>query len=69
MDLEQRMNRAEETLVSITSVLLSHGERLDDYFRALHESREDFEFKINAIIDLQLKNEAGILTSRDETSA
>jgi hypothetical protein len=33
---------------------------LEDYYKALRESREDFNFKMNALIDAQIKNEAEI---------
>ncbi len=41
-------------------ILVIHGERLDDYYAKMHASREDFEFKMNALIDAQIKNESEI---------
>ena len=45
-------------------LLVSHDERLEDYFNALNherqereESRKDFEFKLNALIDSQIRNQ------------
>ena len=57
---EERIKRVEEAIVIMKDLLVSHNERLEDYFRALHESREDFNFKLNALIDAQIKNEVGI---------
>lgn len=31
-----------------------------NFYNALRESREDFEFKMNALIDAQIKNESKI---------
>ncbi|HXG83542.1 MAG TPA: hypothetical protein VNI84_05880 [Pyrinomonadaceae bacterium] len=46
-------------------LLVSHNERLEDYFTALNkervereESRRDFDFKMNALISAQLQNES-----------
>jgi translation elongation factor EF-1beta len=41
-------------------LLVSHDERLENYFFALQESREDFNFKLNALIEAQMRNETGI---------
>src|SRR5258706_12765834 len=60
MELEKRVDRVEDAILAIRDLLLRHDERLDDYFRALTGSREDFDFKLNALIDAQLKNEAEI---------
>jgi hypothetical protein len=60
MSDEERIERVEEAIVIMKDLLVSHDERLENYFRALHESREDFNFKLNALIDAQIKNEVGI---------
>jgi uncharacterized protein with FMN-binding domain len=45
-------------------LLVSHDERLEGYFNALNsersereESRKDFDFKLNALIDAQIRNQ------------
>ena len=60
MSIEKRMDRVEEAILIMKDLLVSHDERLEDYFRALCESREDFEFKSNALIDSQIRNESEI---------
>lgn len=41
-------------------LIVSHDERLENYLRALQQSREDFEFELNALIDAQMGNETEI---------
>ena len=60
MSIEKRVETVEEAILIMKDLLVSHDERLEDYFRALHESREDFNFKLNALIDAQMRNEVGI---------
>ncbi len=60
MNMEKRMDRVEEAVLIMKDLLVRHDERLEDYFIALHESREDFNFKINALIDAQIRNETDI---------
>ncbi len=65
MSIEERVSRVEEAILILRDLNLNHNERLDDYFRALRESREDFEFKMNAVIDAQMQNEADIRGLKD----
>jgi hypothetical protein len=60
MGLEERVNKIEEAILIMKNLLENHDERLEDYYKALRESREDFNFKMNALIDAQIKNEAEI---------
>lgn len=74
MSLEQRVDKIEEAILIMKNLVVSHENRLDghgqrlddhkqqlnDYYKAMRESREDFEFKLNALIDAQIQNEAGI---------
>jgi hypothetical protein len=71
MGLEERVNKIEEAILIMKNLLVNHDERLEDYYKALRESREEFElnlresredfnFKMNALIDAQIKNEAEI---------
>lgn len=60
MSLEKRIDRIEEAILLLKDLNINHNERMDDYFKALRDSREDFEFKMNALIDAQLRNESEI---------
>lgn len=60
MSDDARIKRVEDAIMIIKDSIVNHGEQLEDYFRALRESREDFEFKLNALIDAQMRNEVGI---------
>ncbi len=69
MSLEIRVEKIEEAIGIMKHLLVSHDERLEDYFNALNreqqerfdalnqerrergESRRDFDFKLNALID------------------
>ncbi len=57
MELEKRVGLVEEAILLMKDILISHSERLDDYYVAMRKSREDFEFKMNALIDSQIKTE------------
>jgi septal ring factor EnvC (AmiA/AmiB activator) len=75
MSLESRVGKIEEAIGIMKDLLVSHDERLEDYFNALNrerqerldalnqerqereESRRDFEFKLNALIDAQIRNQ------------
>ena len=50
----------EQDTITMRDLVISHDGRLEDYFRALRESREDFNFKLNALIDAQMRNESEI---------
>jgi len=57
MNLESRVDRIEEAILIMKDLLVSHDERLEKYFNAMNESRQDFDFKINALIDAQIRNQ------------
>jgi len=57
---ENRTDLIEQAILQMKDLVIRHEERLDDFHKALRESREDFEFKLNALIDAQLKNETEI---------
>jgi len=75
MSLENRMGVVEEAILIMKDLLVSHDERLENYFSALNaernerenalnaersereESRKDFDFKLNALIDAQIRNQ------------
>ena len=60
MSLAGKVNKIEEAILIMKDLLVSHNDRLDDYYKALEDSREDFEFKMNALIDSQMRNESEI---------
>jgi len=57
MNLEDRGSRVEEAILIMKDLLVSHDERLENYFNALNESRQDFDFKISALVDAQIRNQ------------
>ena len=56
MSIEERVGRVEEAILIMKDLPLNQNDWLDDYYKALREWREDFEFKINALIDSQIRN-------------
>lgn len=76
MGLEERVDRVEEAILIMKDLLVSHNERLESYFFALEnerhareESRIDFDFKLNALIDAQIRNEAEIAELKDASKS
>ncbi|HXH70508.1 MAG TPA: hypothetical protein VNI60_09280 [Pyrinomonadaceae bacterium] len=72
MSLESRVGKIEDVISLMKDLLVSHDERLEDYFNALNrerqerdESRKDFDFKLNALIDSQIKTEAEIIEIKE----
>ena len=71
METEKRVELIEEAIVVMKNLLVNHDERLESHHKNLEnfhaaieterrerkESREDFEFKLNALIDSQIRNE------------
>ena len=58
METEKRINLIEEAIVMMKDLIIRHDERLDDFDRQMRESREDFNFKINALIDSQIRTKS-----------
>ncbi|HEX8247435.1 MAG TPA: hypothetical protein VF599_04565 [Pyrinomonadaceae bacterium] len=65
MDVEHRLTKVEEAIEIMKTLLVSHDERLEDYYKLTEESRRDFDFKLNTLIDAQIKNEAAIKEVKD----
>lgn len=65
MSVEERVKLVEEAILTLKDLNINHSERLDDYFKALKESREDFDFKMNALISSQMLNETEIREVKD----
>ncbi|HEX8736780.1 MAG TPA: hypothetical protein VF721_15720 [Pyrinomonadaceae bacterium] len=68
MSLENRMTVVEEAVIELKKLVISHDQRLEDYYKAMEESRRDFEFKMNALIDSQIRTEAEIRELRESTN-
>ncbi len=64
MNEEDRVNRMEDVIVLLKDLIVRHEERLDTFDVDFERSRNDFDFKMNALIDAQLKNEEGIAELR-----
>lgn len=67
MNLEKKVDRIEEAILVMKELVLRHEERLDehnqkmsDFYKALEDSRKDFDFKINALIDSEIRKEMEI---------
>ncbi len=60
MTTEERVDRIEDVIVLLKDLIVRHEERLDTFDADFKRSREDFEFKMNALIDAQIKNETEI---------
>jgi len=56
MSLENKITVVEEAILIMKDLPVSHNGRLESYFNALNETRQDFEFKLNALIDAQICN-------------
>lgn len=69
MNDEERIKRVEEAILTMKDLLVNHDDRLADYYQALAESREDFNFKLNALIDAQLINESDISKLKEASQA
>lgn len=54
MSTEERISRVEEAIVIMKDLIVRHDERLDNYSKLMQESRADFDFKLNSLIDAQL---------------
>jgi wobble nucleotide-excising tRNase len=64
MNLEKKVDKIEEAILIMKDLVLRHEERLDehnqqmsDFYGALEESRKDFDFKINALINSEIRKE------------
>ena len=69
MSLENRMTAVEKAVLTLEKLVISHDERLEDYYKAMEESRRDFEFKMNALIDSQIRTEAEIRELKETSNS
>jgi hypothetical protein len=76
MSLEKKVDRIEEAILIMKDLMLRHEDRLDEFKDAIEierkereESRKDFDFKLNALIDAQIKNEIDIGNLKDASKS
>ena len=69
MSLENRVDKIEEAILIMKDLPVSHNDRLDDYYKALEESRKDFEFKLNALIDSQIRSESELIELKEASQS
>ncbi len=67
--MEEPVSRIERAIILMQDLLLRHEERIDTFDVDFKRSREDFEFKMNALIDAQIKNETGIEKLREASQS
>ncbi len=68
MNTEERVKLIEEAMLLMKSLLVRHEERLDDFDEKFQKSREDFDFKMNAVINSQIKTESEMIILKESTS-
>ncbi len=65
MDVENRVKLIEEAIVIMKNLIIRHDERLDKSKEERKASNEDFNFKMNALIDSQIRNETEFSAVKD----
>jgi hypothetical protein len=72
MENEERFRRIEEAILTMKDLVVRHEEQLDEnYFEFKNEktereeSRKDFDFKFNALIDSQIRSESEIIEIKE----
>jgi hypothetical protein len=72
METEKRVKLIEEAIMMMKDLIIRHDERLDDFDLKINEtrkemleSREDFNFKLNALIDSQIRTGSVFATVKD----
>jgi len=73
---EERIKRVEEAVLIMKDLLLrhegrhdEHDEKLRAFYKAMEDSRENFDFKLNALIDAQIRNESDIAKLKEASQA
>ena len=72
METEKRVKLIKEAIRMMKDLIIRHDERLDDFDlkinetrKEMFESREDFNFKLNALIDSQIRTGSVFATVKD----
>ena len=60
MTSEEIVDRIEKAMIVMQEIIVRHDERIDTFDADLKRSRKNFEFKMNALIDAQIKNKTAI---------
>lgn len=68
METEKRIKLIEEAIVIMKDLIVRHDERFDDIRKDKKASDEDFNFKLNALIDSQIRNETEFREVKDSIS-
>lgn len=69
MNGDDRVNRMEDVIVLLKDLIVRHEERLDTFDVDFERSRNDFDFKMNALIEAQIKNETEIEKLREASGS
>jgi len=76
MENEERFKKIEEAILLMKDLVVRHKDRIDnhdkklsDFYKAIEDSREDFNFKLNALIDAQLRNESHITQLKEASES
>ena len=76
MENEERFKRIEKAVLIMQELVVSHDDRLENFLSALdrerqerEENNKDFNFKLNALIDAQLRNESGITQLKEASES
>ncbi len=76
MELEERVKLIEEATLMMKELVIRHEVRLDehdqklrDFYKAMEDSSKDFNFKLNALIDAQIRNESGIAELKEASQS
>ena len=56
----ERIKQVEEAVITMKDLILRFDERVDTFRDDMIRSREDFEFKMNTVIDAQIRNDEQI---------
>ena len=81
MENEERFKKIEEAILLMKELVVRHEDRIDehakklddhdkklsDFYKAMEVSREDFNFKLNALIDAQMRNEVDIAELKESS--
>ena len=65
MSDEERIKHVEEAIVIMKDLLVRHEGRLDGIQTEQKEDRDNFNFKLNALIDSQIRTEAELIEIKE----
>ena len=62
---EERFRKLEEAILLMKDLVIRPEQRLDENQIQSKATREDFEFKLNALIDSQIRTESEIIETKE----